>query len=132
MSGGLTYNQNSMKAAKDDAFSAIGRRIREERKRRGLTQRALADATGLSDRYISNLEQGVRQPAPRTVQSIAGALGIQPRDLYANVPSIYKPLDADLTALASILKDASPADRARAIDVVRSLVRPSKTRRRRA
>ncbi len=117
-----------MKAEKNDAWSALGRRIKEERKRRGLTQRALADAADLSDRYISNLEQGVRQPAPRAIQAIAGALRIEPKDLYSDVPSTHNPLDADLTALASILKDASPSDRARAIDVVRSLVKPRKSR----
>lgn len=113
-------------AEKKAAWTALGRRIMEERKRRGLTQRALADAAQLTDRYISNIECGQRQPAPKALQAIAGALNIQPRDLYTGVPATYKPLDADLAQLASILKDASAEDRAIVIRMVRSLVQHKK------
>lgn len=121
----LTYNQGTMKGEKHDAWAALGRRIKEERERRGLTQQALADAANLSDRYISNLENGDRQPGPKALQAIAGALKIEPKDLYVNVPATYKPLDADLAQLASILKDASPQERAKVIEVVRTLIRPT-------
>mgnify|MGYP000224445800 CR=1 FL=1 len=104
------------------AWTALGRRIKEERKRRGLTQRALAAAAQLTDRYISNIECGQRQPAPKARQAIAGALHIQPRDLYSGVPATYKSLDADLVQLASILKDATAEDRAIVIRMVRSLI----------
>ncbi|UPT74770.1 MAG: helix-turn-helix domain-containing protein [Elusimicrobiota bacterium] len=115
-----------MKADNKDAWLAIGRRIKEERERRRLTQHALADAAGLSDKFISNLERGSRQPATKSLQAIAGALGIEPKDLYTGVPSTYKPLDADLAQLASILKDASPKDRAVAIRMVKSLIQHKK------
>ena len=112
-----------MKAGKNNEWAALGRRIKEERGRRGLTQRALADAANLSDRYISNLEGGQRSPSPKALQAIAGALQIQPSDLFAGVPSTYKPFDADLSRLASILRDASGEDRETVIDFARSYVR---------
>ena len=112
-----------MKAEKHDEWAALGRRIKEERERRGLTQRALADASNRSDRYISNLERGQRSPAPKTLQAIAGALKILPSDLFAGVPSTHKPIDADLSRLASILRDASVEDRETVIDFARSFVR---------
>lgn len=107
---------------------SVGKRIREERKRRGLTQRALSDAIEMSEQFISNLERGSRMPATKTLQAIAGALQLSLEELLSGVPSTFKPLDADLTALASILKDASPRDRARVIDVARSLVKPRRSR----
>jgi transcriptional regulator with XRE-family HTH domain len=116
-----------MKADKKDAWLAIGRRIKEERKRRGLTQHALADAADLSDKFISNIERGSRQPATKTLQAIAGALQLEPKDLYTDVPSTYKPLDSDLAQLASLLKDASADDRAAAISLIRALVRRKKS-----
>lgn len=112
-----------MKADKTDEWATLGRRIKEERERRGLTQRALADAADLSDRYISNLEGGQRFPSPKALQAIAGALRIQPSDLFSGVPPTHKQLDADLSRLASILKDASGADRETVIDFARSFVR---------
>ena len=111
-----------MKAEKHDDWAALGRRIKEERERRGLTQRALADAADLSDRYISNLERGQRWPGTKALQAISGALRIQPAELYAGVPSTYKPLDSAVAELASLLKDASADQRATAIRVVRALV----------
>lgn len=114
-------------ADKKAPWTALGRRIKEERKRRGLTQRALADAAQLTDRYISNIECGQRQPAPKALQAIAGALRIEPRDLYTGVPSTHNPLDGDLSQLASILKDATADQRAAAINVVRALVRKKRS-----
>jgi transcriptional regulator with XRE-family HTH domain len=112
-----------MKAEKRDEWAALGRRIRKEREQRGLTQRALADAADLSDRYISNLEGGQRSPSPKALQAIAGALQIQLGELFKDVPTTYKPFDADLSRLASILKDASGEDRETVIDFARSFVR---------
>lgn len=117
-----------MKDENKSALPSVGKRIREERRRRGLTQRALADAIEMSEQFISNLERGSRMPATKTLQAIAGALQIKVEDLFAGTPTTVKPLDADLTALASILRDASPQDRARVINVARSLIKPKKSR----
>ncbi|MCM2303597.1 MAG: helix-turn-helix domain-containing protein [Elusimicrobia bacterium] len=115
-----------MKAEKN-AWS-VGLKIKEERKRRGLTQRDLADATGLSEQFISNLERGQRHPGTKTLRAIAGVLKMQPAELFSGMSSTHNPLDPVLAKLGSILKDASPEDRDRVVDVARSLVRPKKRR----
>ncbi|HEX9168184.1 MAG TPA: helix-turn-helix domain-containing protein, partial [Roseiarcus sp.] len=38
---------------------ALGKRVRALRARRGLTRKALARATGVSERHLANLEYGV-------------------------------------------------------------------------
>ncbi len=116
-----------MKAEKKGAWS-VGLRIKDERKRQGLTQRELADASGLSEQFISNLERGRREPATKTLRAIAGVLKILPAQLYSDLPASHNPLDPVLAKLGSILKDASPEDRERVVDVARSLVRPKKRR----
>lgn len=52
----------------------LGRRIRELRKARKLSQSELAESTGLSNNFIALLEQGKRSPSLETLEKIASAL----------------------------------------------------------
>jgi transcriptional regulator with XRE-family HTH domain len=55
---------------------SFGQSLRELRRRAGLTQRELADRTGLDFSYISKIENGrVPPPAADTVLHISRALG---------------------------------------------------------
>jgi transcriptional regulator with XRE-family HTH domain len=54
----------------------LGERVREQRRNRGLTQEALAEALDLSVAYVSLIERGGRNPPYTTVVAIAKALGI--------------------------------------------------------
>lgn len=61
----------------------IGESIKENRERRGLSQRELAKLAGLSGSFISRLEAGLyRLTSPDTVNSLAKALKIHPEELY--------------------------------------------------
>ena len=53
----------------------LARRFVEARRKRGWTQRKLADKTGLSQSDVSNLESGRANPTFKTLQAIASALG---------------------------------------------------------
>ena len=55
------------------------RRIREER---GLTQKALAEAAGVSAPFLFDLENGNRNAKPETLARIAAALGCTIDELY--------------------------------------------------
>ena len=63
--------------------------LRAVRRARGLSQIDLANAAGLSMRYIGRLERGEKSPTLTTVATIAEALSIEPRLLI--VP-VYDPL----------------------------------------
>ena len=55
---------------------ALGERIRRLRQKRGLTQRALADAAGVSLVYLRKLEAGERtSPSFPVLERLARALG---------------------------------------------------------
>jgi transcriptional regulator with XRE-family HTH domain len=54
----------------------FGLRLKELREKAGLTQPQLADKAGLSKGGIANIEQGIREPAWRTIQALATALGV--------------------------------------------------------
>lgn len=54
----------------------IGSRIREERRKRGLTQEKLSEMADISIQHMNRIENGVRKPSMDAVHRIADALGI--------------------------------------------------------
>ncbi len=56
--------------------SAIGRRVRDYRKAKGLTLQEMADATGFSKGYLSKLETSKKAPPLSTLSRIAKVLGV--------------------------------------------------------
>lgn len=63
--------------------STLVRLTQLERRRleKGWTQSQLAKAAGLSQRTVSLLERGKRQPRPGNIALLASALGCLPKDL---------------------------------------------------
>lgn len=59
-----------------DMRKLVGRNALRIRKERGLTQEQLAERSGLSQQYISGLEQGRRNPTIVTLYELATALGV--------------------------------------------------------
>jgi ribosome-binding protein aMBF1 (putative translation factor) len=53
----------------------LARRFAEARRKRGWTQRKLADKTGLNQSEISTLENGQANPTYKTLHTLAAALG---------------------------------------------------------
>ncbi len=58
------------------ARESIGARIRRRRKELGLTQVALAEAAGVNQGYLSEIERGLAKPRPRTIDALAVALDL--------------------------------------------------------
>jgi transcriptional regulator with XRE-family HTH domain len=56
--------------------------VRKLRSKKGLSQRALADAVGISVSYVSMLERGQRSPPLDTVERMARALRVTPGSLF--------------------------------------------------
>ena len=65
----------------------LARLLRERREALGLTRRDLADQTGLSYPYISQLETAYRLPSPKAMQVLARALSVPASDLFHALPS---------------------------------------------
>ena len=59
-----------------DMRKLVGENTARIRKERGLTQEALAEKSGLSQQYISGLENGQRNPTIVTLFELATALGL--------------------------------------------------------
>jgi transcriptional regulator with XRE-family HTH domain len=74
-----------VQAAAAKLLKTFGRSIRSYRKQRGLSQEDLAEASGLSRNYISDIERGVRNPSLLALIGIARALRMPLHDLLADV-----------------------------------------------
>lgn len=59
----------------------VGRNVKRIRLRKGLTQEKLAEASDLSQQYLSQMERGGRNPTLKILAKVACALGVQPTDL---------------------------------------------------
>lgn len=73
-------------------YSAVGKRIKKERKARGLTQEKLAELTGLSTAHIGKVEVASSEPSLQTLVDIANALNTSVDNfLSGNVsyPDVY-------------------------------------------
>ncbi len=81
----------------------VGSFIREQRERSALSIRKLADMTGVSNPYLSQIERGVRTPSAEILRSIGEALSIRTETLYERAglldrdepPGVPDAIDAD-------------------------------------
>jgi len=102
--------------------SALGDYLREQRTEAKLSLRQLAEATGISNPYLSQIERGLRRPSADVLQSIGKALQISAETLYVQA-GILSPDDHEVrTVEAAILADSGLTERQKQslIDVYRS------------
>ncbi len=63
----------------------LGRHIRDARRNRGLTLEQLAERTGLSRSYLSNVERNVNSPTVGTLRTVLDAVGVSLTQLFRTV-----------------------------------------------
>lgn len=61
----------------------MGGRIREIRRRDNVTLRALAEASGVSESFVSQVERGIANPSMASLSRIADALGTNIASLFS-------------------------------------------------
>lgn len=62
--------------------SLFGRKIREYRKRKNLTQAGLAELVNVDDKHISCIESGKSFPSPDLIERLSIALKVEPKELF--------------------------------------------------
>lgn len=60
--------------------------LRRLRRERGLTQQELADAAGMTQHTVSELELGRQEPRPSTLKKLARGLGVEVPELFGVEP----------------------------------------------
>ncbi|MBA2415302.1 MAG: helix-turn-helix transcriptional regulator [Geodermatophilaceae bacterium] len=85
-------------------LTGIGQYIREQRTAAQVSLRQLAQATGVSNPYLSQIERGLRKPSAEILQQIAKGLRISAETLYVQA-GILTEREGDPDVANSILRD---------------------------
>ncbi|MFC9219914.1 cupin domain-containing protein [Streptomyces hygroscopicus] len=71
----MPNDERAPDASESSAGEGLGKFLRRERLERGFTLERLAEKTGLSRSYLSNVERDVNSPTINTLRTIVDALG---------------------------------------------------------
>jgi transcriptional regulator with XRE-family HTH domain len=77
----------------------FAKNLRENRKRRGLSQEKLAEKADISTHYIVVIELARNFPAADVIERLAGALDIDIHELFVSAPSVDDDLENNRQAL---------------------------------
>ncbi|MET9653888.1 helix-turn-helix transcriptional regulator [Streptomyces sp. NPDC006460] len=89
----------------------LGEYLREQRRSAQLSLRQLADAAGVSNPYLSQIERGLRKPSAEVLQQVAKALRISAETLYVRAGILDEKEREELETRAVILADPSINER---------------------
>lgn len=90
---------------------SLGEYLREQRRNAQLSLRQLADAAGVSNPYLSQIERGLRKPSAEVLQQVAKALRISAETLYVRAGILDEKERDELETRAVILADPSINER---------------------
>jgi transcriptional regulator with XRE-family HTH domain len=84
----------------------VGAYIREQRRTAQMSLRKLAERSGVSNPYLSQIERGLRQPSAKILKGIATALEVSAETLYTQAGILDGgPEDVEGGVLRSIFRD---------------------------
>jgi transcriptional regulator with XRE-family HTH domain len=89
----------------------LGEYLREQRRTAQLSLRQLAEAAGVSNPYLSQIERGLRKPSAEVLQQVAKALRISAETLYVRAGILEERERDELETRAVILADPSLTER---------------------
>ncbi|HEX6246573.1 MAG TPA: helix-turn-helix transcriptional regulator [Nocardioidaceae bacterium] len=94
-----------------DTVGTLGDYLREQRVAAGVSLRQLAQQTGVSNPYLSQIERGLRRPSAEVLQQLAKALRISAETLYVRA-GILDPTEAEVRSVElAILADPGLTER---------------------
>lgn len=99
-------------------YGLLGERLREIRKRRGLSQMSLAEATGLTSTFISYVENGHKTMRLETFVQIANALNVSADELLMD--SLENTLKVRNNEFADVLADCNEYERRVLADILKA------------
>lgn len=98
--------------AEEEYLSRIGERLRQTRSRLGMSRKVLSLASGVSERYLAEMERGAGNASLLVVRRLAAAMGVSVSDLAAEEPDRAE----ELNHAIQLLERLTPAEIAEAQD----------------
>jgi len=111
-------------ARRTSTLDSVGEYIADRRRAAELTLRQLAELTGVSNPYLSQIERGLRRPSAEVLQQLSKALRVSAESLYVRA-GILDPDDHPASTVEmAVLGDTSISERHKQVllDVYRSFV----------
>jgi transcriptional regulator with XRE-family HTH domain len=104
---------------------SLGDYLRDQRRQAELSLRQLAEQTGVSNPYLSQIERGLRRPSAEVLQQIAKALRISAETLYVRAGILDPSPDGGQPVEIAILGDVGLTERQKSalLDIYRSFRR---------
>src|SRR5499427_4689309 len=90
-------------------LAALGRQVRHVRALRGMSRKVLARVSGISERYIAQLESGEGNVSIKLLRRVAAAMGVRVEDLIVDEEAA-----PDWPIFRDLLRGAAPAQVAQA------------------
>jgi transcriptional regulator with XRE-family HTH domain len=90
---------------------SLGDYLREQRTSAQLSLRQLAEQTGVSNPYLSQIERGLRRPSAEVLQQLAKALRISAETLYVRAGILAPDEDGVRSVELAILADPGLTER---------------------
>jgi len=98
------------RATEEQQFlTTLGRRVRHMRALRGMSRKVLARVSGISERYIAQLEGGQGNVSIKLLRRAAAAMGVRVEDLI-----VHEAAPQDWPIIRDLLRGATPAQVAQA------------------
>jgi len=112
-----------------EQLGSLGEFIATQRRSAQLTLRQLAEQTGISNPYLSQIERGLRRPSAEVLQQLSKALRVSAETLYVRA-GILGPDDHPVTSVEmAVLADTAITERQKRvlIDVYASFVKENES-----
>ncbi len=112
-----------------EQLGSLGEFIAAQRRSARLTLRQLAEQSGISNPYLSQIERGLRRPSAEVLQQLSKALRVSAETLYIRA-GILDPTDHAVTGVeTTILADTAITERQKRVlvDVYTSFVKENES-----
>lgn len=100
-------------------MSSFGERLKEERKKKGLSQAQIGSICGIGKSTVSQWENGLRTPGAKTLEKLANYLDVPVDSLLGNIPDLSDAfwfVDSSSRTFKNNLKNLDPISQALMID----------------
>jgi len=103
--------KSKVSTAVESAVGSLGDYLREQRVAAELSLRQLAEQTGVSNPYLSQIERGLRKPSADVLQQLAKALRISAEQIYVQAGILSAETTESRAVELAILGDPSLSER---------------------
>ncbi len=100
----------------------LGARIKELRKKRGLTQETLSEIIEIDPKHLSRIEVGKSYPSLQTLDKISNALKVELKDFFEFNQKVRNMKEFNKN-VQNLLKETTPAMIPLILKVLRAIIR---------